>query len=66
MYKEMVLKYYAGHPDFDKAMAAGTAMDNALKKEYGAGGGTRTHFMMDNYLKYFSYERLPENRIEKT
>lgn len=62
MYKEMAVKYYSGHPDFKKALAAGTALDNALKKEYGAGGTTNTHFMIDNYLKYFAYERLPENR----
>lgn len=62
MYKDMAHKYYTGHQDFKKALAAGTAMDNALKKEYGAGGGTDTHFMLSNYLKYFAYERLPENR----
>ncbi len=62
MYKEMAYKYYQNHKDFNKALAAGTAMDNALKKEYSIGGTTKTHFMMDNFLKYFSYERLPENR----
>lgn len=58
MYKEMALKYYANSPKLDKALAAGTAMDNALIKEYGVGGGTKTHFMMDNFLKYFDYEKL--------
>ena len=62
MYKQMALKYYAGHVEFKKALAAGTAMDNALEKSYSIGGTTKTHFMMDNHLKYFSYERLPENR----
>ena len=63
MYKAMANKYYAGQKDFNKAFAAGTAMDNALKKDYGVGGGTDTHFMLSNYLKYFTYERLPENRL---
>ena len=58
----MAHKYYANHAEFKKALAAGTAMDNAMKKDYGIGGGTNTHFMMDNFLKYFSYERLPINR----
>lgn len=62
MYKEMANKYYKNHKEFNKALAAGIAMDNALKKEYSVGGTTRTHFMMDNFLKYFTYERLPENR----
>lgn len=60
MYKEMAVKYYTGHKDFKKALAAGIAMDNALRKEYGVGGTTRTHFMMSNFLKYFSYEKLPQ------
>ena len=63
MYKEKALEYYKGHPKFDKAFAAGTAMDNALKKEYGPEGTTKTHFMMDNFLKYFEYSKLPN--IEK-
>jgi len=62
MYKEMAEKYYKNHNEYSKAIAAGTAMDNALKKEYSIGGVTNTHFMMGNFLKYFSYERLPENR----
>ena len=61
-YKEMAETYYSGHKEYPKAKAAGTAMDNALKKEYSKGGTTNTHFMMDNFLKYFSWERLPENR----
>jgi hypothetical protein len=62
MYKQMAIEHYANHKDFNKALAAGTAMDNALKKDYTKGGTTNCHFMMDNFLKYFSYERLPENR----
>jgi len=58
----MAKKYYYNHEDFNKALAAGIAMDNALKKEYSISGVTKSHFMMSNYLKYFSYERLPENR----
>jgi hypothetical protein len=65
MYKEMAEKHYKDHKDLPKALAAGIAMDNALKKEYGGGGGTKTHFMMDNFLKYFTYERLPENRAPR-
>jgi hypothetical protein len=62
MYKELAKKYYAGHKEFDKAFAAGTAMDNALKLESTKGGHTHCHFMLGNYLKYFVYDRLPENR----
>lgn len=46
-----------------KAMAAGRAMDNALKLEYGKGGGTKSHFMTDNWLAYFSPEALGKERI---
>lgn len=62
MYKELAEQYYANHKDYNKALAAGIAMDNALKKDYTIGGSTNTHFMMSNFLKYFSYERLPENK----
>lgn len=62
IYKDMANKFYKGHKDFDKAFAAGTAMDNALTKEYSKGGHSNCHFMLDNFLKYFSYERLPVNR----
>lgn len=54
-----------------KAMAAGRAMDNALKKEYSAGndfghgaGRTDCHFMTSNWIKYFSYEALGKERIK--
>jgi hypothetical protein len=60
MYKQMAIEYYSNHKDFKKAYSAGEAMDNALKKEYTNGGTTKTHFMMDNFLKYFSYEKLPK------
>jgi hypothetical protein len=62
MYKDIAEQYYVNHKDYKKALAAGIAMDNALKKDYTTGGSTNTHFMMSNFLKYFSYERLPENR----
>lgn len=45
-----------------KAIAAGVAIDNALKLEYTNGGTTKQHFMMGNYLKYFSYEALGSDR----
>ncbi len=56
MYTEMAIKYYSDRKNFKKALAAGIAMDNALKKEYGKGGCTNCRFMMSNYLKFFSYE----------
>ncbi len=62
MYKSMAEKYYQNHPEYKKALAAGIAMDNAMKLERSCGGVTKTHFMMSNFLKYFSYERLPINR----
>ena len=60
MYKELAIKFYTGHKDYSKALAAGVAIDNALKKEYTKGGATKCHFMMDNFLKYFSFEKLPK------
>lgn len=62
MYKEMADKYYKDHKEHKKALDAGIAMDNALKLERSKGGHTNCHFMMNNFLKYFCYERLPENR----
>ena len=59
-YKQMAIDYYINHKDYKKALAAGIAMDNALSKDYTPGGSTNTHFMMSNFLKYFSYERLPQ------
>lgn len=54
-----------------KAIAAGIAIDNALKKEYSKGnenghgaGITHSHFMTDNWVKYFSYEALGKERIK--
>lgn len=61
MYKETAIKYYTGHDKFHKAYAAGTAMDNSLKKEYGKEGATDCRFMMSNFLAYFSYESLKKN-----
>ncbi len=60
MYREQAEKHYKGHKNYKKALAAGIAMDNALKLEYTKGGHTNTHFMLNNYLKYFSYEKLPK------
>jgi hypothetical protein len=62
MYKELTEKHYKNHKEYNKALAAGIAMDNALKLTYSKGGSTNTHFMFSNFLKYFSYERLPQNR----
>lgn len=61
-YEQMAKLHYSNHKDYKKALAAGIALDNSLKKDYTVGGSTNTHFMMSNFLKYFSYERLPENR----
>jgi hypothetical protein len=54
----------------NKAIAAGKAMDNALDKSYSTGneqghgaGVTKSHFMTDNWLKYFSYEALGGERV---
>lgn len=58
MYKEQAIKYYKGTEKFNKAYAAGVAMDNAMK--LGDGLTTNCHFMMWNYLKYFSYEAIPK------
>jgi hypothetical protein len=58
-YEAMARKHYAGHRLLNKAIAAGVAMDNAIKKTYSKGGTTNCHFMMDNFLKYFSDEKLP-------
>lgn len=46
-----------------KAISAGKAIDNSLKKEYGIGGGTKCHFMTENYLKYFTYEALGKRNL---
>jgi len=58
IYKSMAIKYYNNHKDFKKALAAGTAMDNALTKEYSKGGHSNCHFMYDNFEKYFCFEKL--------
>lgn len=57
MFESLAIKHYSTDPRLRKAIAAGRAMDNAMKLAYGPGGTTRCHFMMDNYLKYF--DRLP-------
>lgn len=55
-YVQQANDFYAGHKNFKKALAAGTAMDNSLKIR--EGHTTNTHFMMHNFLKYFSFEVL--------
>ena len=45
MYREQAEKHYKGHKNYKKALAAGIAMDNALKLEYTKGGHTNTHFI---------------------
>lgn len=52
-YEEHAKKIYANSSDKvkKKALDAGIAMDNALKKE-------KSHFMIGNYLKYFDYEKI--------
>jgi hypothetical protein len=45
-----------------KAIAAGKAIDNALKLEYTKGGTTNSHFMMQNYLAYFDYQAMGKER----
>ena len=58
MYKNLANKYYKKHNLYKKAMAAATALDNALDLNYTKGGTTNSHFMLDNFLKYFDYEVL--------
>ena len=48
----------------EKAIAAGRALDNALEVKYSKGGTTKSHFMLDNYLKYFSFEALGSERLK--
>lgn len=60
-YEQMANKAYSKDSEEKryKAVAAGKAIDNALKTEYSAGDGTtKSHFMMHNWLKYFSTEAL--------
>ena len=65
-YEEQAKKAYANDDEGkrNKAIAAGRAIDNALNVEYSKGGTTKSHFMMSNYLKYFSYEALGAERIK--
>lgn len=58
MYKELANKYYKNHNLYNKAYSAGVALDNALVVKSTKGGSTKTHFMLDNFLKYFDYEVL--------
>lgn len=61
-YKQQAETHYKNEPKRSKAIAAGTAMDNALRLEYTKGGHSKCHFMMDNYLKYFTYEALTKQK----
>lgn len=58
MYENLAKKYYKESSFLNKAVAAGKAIDNALELKYSKGGATKTYFMMDNYLKYFTYEKI--------
>jgi hypothetical protein len=60
MYQELAVKAYAQDTPKKraKAIAAGVAMDNALKLEYTAGGTTHCRFLSDQYEAYFSPEAL--------
>lgn len=64
-YENMAVKAYANDSEEKKrkAIASGKAIDNALKLEYGKGGGTKSHFMIDNWMAYFSYEAMGPERI---
>ena len=65
-FHEQAIKAYSQDPEEKqkKAIAAGKAIDNALKVEYSKGGITKSHFMLSNYLKYFSYEALGSERLK--
>ena len=41
-----------------KAVSAGKAIDNGINLSYTPGGASRTHFNMEQWLKYFSPEKL--------
>ncbi len=57
-YEQKAKLLYASSDKLNKAIAAGKAMDNAMKLEYTPGGATKCHFMIDNYLKYFDYDKI--------
>lgn len=56
---------YKGHRWEDKAVAAGRAMDNALKKEYTKGGTTNCKFLTVQWLKFFDWNVLVREGLEK-
>jgi hypothetical protein len=60
LYKELALRYYKDDNRLNKALAAGIAIDNALIIKYTKSGITNSKFLMNNYLKYFTYENLPK------
>lgn len=63
MYKNLANIYYKNNELYKKALAAGEALDNALKLNYTIGGSTKTHFMMENFLKYFDYDVLKNKKL---
>lgn len=62
IYVDLAERHYKDHKNYKKALAAATAMDNALTLKYTKDGHTNTHFMLDNYLKYFDYNKLPKSK----
>jgi hypothetical protein len=60
MYEELARKAYANDGDKkrNKAIAAGRAIDNGLKKEYSKGGTTHCRFDAVQYEAFFSEEKL--------
>jgi hypothetical protein len=56
IYKNLANKYYFKSSKFKKAFDAAVAIDNALSKD-------KSHFMIENYLKYFDYKVLKENNL---
>ncbi len=60
-YEQMAIKAYRNDTEEKrhKAIAAGKAIDNACELEHATESGvTRCHFMLSNWLKYFSSEAL--------
>jgi len=48
----------------NKAIAAGRAIDNALKDNRKKSGETNCYFKADVYLKYFSWDALGIERVK--
>lgn len=64
-YEEQAKIYYSNDDPklLHKAISAGKLIDNRLKCKYTKGGVTNCFFDVSNYLKYFSYEALGQERI---